>query len=194
MLVKNDQISLTEETNKTENLWTHGVAVLLFRKRKNDRNMISWWVALKLYVSQTALEGTHKSSRPESRSPPPLILATTETMLRHDFAGRGGRSNWFERYCAADNSEQQADDPSYLTFLPWISLEAMTKDFFAIPDFLENLPHPTFGINVPQVFSCFGYQFALCNRLRTYQDHAKSAVHYRNDVFHLTSNKNPEDA
>ena len=90
MLVKNDQTSLTEETNKTENLWTHGVAVLLFRKRKNDRNMISWWVALKLYVSQTALEGTHKSSRPESRSPPPLILATTETMLRHDFAGRGG--------------------------------------------------------------------------------------------------------
>ena len=88
--------------------------------------------------------------------PPPLILATTETMLRHDFAGRGAwGSNWFERYFAADNSEQQADDPSYLTFLPWISLEAMTKDFFAIPDFLENLPHPSFGINVSQVFSCF---------------------------------------
>ena len=101
--------------------------------------------------------------------------------------GVGGGSNWFERYCAADNSEQQADDPSYLTFLPWISLEAMTKDFFAIPDFLENLPHPSFGINVPQVFSCFGYQFTLCNRLRTYNDPAKSAVHYRNGVFHLTA-------
>ena len=101
--------------------------------------------------------------------------------------GGGGVSNWFERYGAADNSEQQADDPSYLTFLPWISLEAMTKDFFAIPDFLENLPHPSFGINVPQVFSCFGYQFTLCNRLRTYNDPAKSAVHYRNGVFHLTA-------
>ena len=140
------------------------------------------------------LHSKERINRRAQRQGPPLpSSATTETMLRHDFAGRGGRSNWFERYCAADNSEQQADDPSYLTFLPWISLEAMTKDFFAIPDFLENLPHPSFGINVPQVFSCFGYQFALCNRLRTYQDHAKSAVHYRNDVFHLTSNKNPED-
>ena len=159
MLVKNDLTSLTEETNKTENLWTHGMAVLLFRKRKNDRNMISWWVALKLYVSQTALEGTHKSSRPESRSPLPSFWPPQkqcwDMILRG--GGRGG-SNWFERYCAADNSEQQADDPSYLTFLPWISLEAMTKDFFAIPDFLENLPHPSFRINAmcPEYFHVLG--------------------------------------
>ena len=90
MLVKNDQISLTEETNKTENLWTHGVAVLLFRKRKNDRNMISWWVALKLYASQTALEGTHKSSRPESRSPPSPHFGHHRNNVEAWFCGEGG--------------------------------------------------------------------------------------------------------
>ena len=92
MVVKNDLTSLTEETNKTENLWTHSVAVLLFRKRKNDRNMISWWVALKLYVSQTALEGTHKFSRPESRSPLPSFWPPQkqcwDMILRG--GGRGG--------------------------------------------------------------------------------------------------------
>ena len=48
---------------------------------------------------------------------------------------------------------------------------------------------------VPSIFMFYvGYQFSLCNRLRTYQNPAKSAVHYRNGVFHLTSNRNPEDA
>ena len=125
--------------------------------------------------------------RAQSQGPPSPHFGHHRNNVEIWFCGEGGGSNWFERYCAADNSEQQADDPSYLTFLPWISLEAMTKDFFAIPDFLENSPHPSFGINVLRVFSCLGYQFNLCNRLRTYQDPAKSAVHYRNGVFHLTA-------
>ena len=144
MLVKNDQISLTEETNKTENLWTHGVAVLLFRKRKNDRNMISWWVALKLYVSQTALEGTHKSSHPESRSLNPYFSHRLNYVPAR-FCWFGGSpigligGLWATAWV-------KANDGAHLTFPRGSDWRPCSRISMESPITLENTPHLSFSI------------------------------------------------
>ena len=139
MLVKNDLTSLTEETNKTENIWTHGVAVLLFRKRKNDRNMISWWVALKLYVSQTALEGAHKSSHPESRSLNPHFGRHLNYAPARFCRFRGSPIGLIGIVPPTILSKRLIEWSRMMvpiSLSPWISLEAVPKDFYGIPDYL----------------------------------------------------------
>ena len=101
-----------------------------------DGNMISWWVALKLYVSQTALEGTHKSSHPESRSLYPhfgrhLNYAPARFC---QFGGSPIGLIGIVPPTILSPSEGEWWCPSHFTL--WISLEAVPKDFYGIPDYL----------------------------------------------------------
>ena len=107
--------------------------------------MISWWVALKLYVSQTALEGTHKSSHPESRSLNPYFSHRLNYVPAR-FCWFGGSpigligGLWATAWVKAQN------DGAHLTFPRGSDWRPCSRISMESPITLENTPHLSFSI------------------------------------------------